>query len=322
MLTFVVRRLAYSVPVLIVASFLVFVATRAAFDPTAQLAQVRDPAAKTRFIEKYGLDQPVAVQWWKWLTGILRGDFGTSIRTGGDIWPDVSRALGVTIQLIVWGLLFAVLFAVTIGVYSAVRQYSAVDYASTSISYLLLAVPPAAFALIAIQFFVFQLTSWLNLDRSFFFFVGFHSTGKSGFNLDYLQHLFLPVLTLTVQLIAGWSRFMRASMLDVLSSDYVRTARAKGVPRRKVILRHAFRNAVTPVLTVMAVDAGALFGGLVVTEFVFSLTGMGQLLITALLRSDAYTVMAWMLVAGVFVILFNLLADVLYAVLDPRVRLS
>ena len=212
--------------------------------------------------------------------------------------------------------------AIAVGVYSAVRQYSFTDHLFTGASYVGVAMPPFWFGLIAIQFFVFTLADVFNLDQRLFYFVGLHSTGQSGVNLDYLRHLALPIMTLTVQIIASWSRYQRSAMLDVLGSDYVRTARAKGVPRRKVIFRHAFRNALIPLLTVIAVDVGLLFGGLVVTETIFSIPGMGRLFIQSLQTGDAYTLMAWFVVTAFFIILFNLIADLLYAALDPRIRLS
>ena len=146
--------------------------------------------------------------------------------------------------------------------------------------------------------------------------------GIPGLGWDYAGHLVLPVLTLTVQIIASWSRYERASMLDVLGSDYIRTAKAKGLPRRKVVFKHAFRNALIPLITVMAIDAGALFGGLIITEYVFSIPGMGRFFIEALQAGDVDAVLAWMMVSAIFVILFNLLADLAYGWLDPRIRLT
>jgi peptide/nickel transport system permease protein len=140
--------------------------------------------------------------------------------------------------------------------------------------------------------------------------------------VDYLRHLTLPVLTLSVQLVAGWSRYQRSSMLDVMSSDYIRTAKAKGVTRRKVLLKHGLRNALIPLTTVMAIDIGALFGGLIITEHIFAWPGMGRLFFDALLAGDTNMVLPWLMVTAVFIIGFNLLADVLYGVLDPRIRLS
>jgi peptide/nickel transport system permease protein len=134
--------------------------------------------------------------------------------------------------------------------------------------------------------------------------------------------LALPVLTLTVQIVAGWSRFQRASMLDVMSADYIRTARAKGVPRKRVIIRHGLRNALIPLVTVMALDIGALFGGLIITEKIFSIPGMGRLFFDSLVAGDATVLVAWTIVVALFILLFNLLADIFYGFLDPRIRLT
>src|SRR4051812_31420587 len=273
---------------MLVASFILFVAVRLTFDPSTKLAFSRDPQAIARYKERFGLDQPVVTQYFHWLGNFLHGDWGISSRTNGNVYPMMTRAFSYTLQLIVWGVLIAGLAAVAIGVYSAVKQYSAGDYFLTGASYVGIAMPPFWFGLIAIQFFVFQLAAWFNLDYKLFYFVGLHSTGESGVNLDYFRHLFLPVLTLTVQIIASWSRFERAAMLDVLGSDYVRTARAKGVPKRRVIFKHAFRNALVPLVTVMAIDIALLFGGLIVTEQIFSIPGMGRLFILSLQTGDAY----------------------------------
>ena len=140
--------------------------------------------------------------------------------------------------------------------------------------------------------------------------------------IDYARHLVLPVATLCVQIVASWSRFQRASMLDVLNADYVRTARAKGVPQRTVIMKHALETRCIPLITVMSLDIGALFGGLIITEQIFSIGGMGRLFYNALLAGDVNVLEAWMVVAAVFIIGFNLLADVMYGVLDPRIRLA
>jgi peptide/nickel transport system permease protein len=216
--------------------------------------------------------------------------------------------------------LIAAVVAIALGVYSAIKQYSVLDYTFTGLSFIGLAMPPFWFGLLAIQF----LAIWPNdtFGWNWFKFVGLHSADKTGFNVDYLQHLLLPVLTLTVQIIAEWSRFQRASMLDVMSADYIRTARAKGVPRRKVIFKHGLRNALIPLVTVMALDIGALFGGLIITEKIFAIPGMGRLFLDALLVGDVQVLVAWTILVACFIVLFNLLADVLYGLLDPRIRLS
>jgi peptide/nickel transport system permease protein len=322
MLLFIVRRLLVSIPVVIVASLLLFLFVRWTYDPTARLRNVRDPEAIVRETERLGLDKPVIVQYGKWLGDFVTGDWGDSARTREPVTDMTRRALGSTLQLIFWGILLSGLVAVGIGVFSAVRQYSIPDYAITGASYLAIAMPPFWFGLIAINLFVFKSQDWLWFDKPPLYFVGLHSPGQSGFNLDYLRHLALPVLTLSVQIVGSWSRFQRAAMLDVLSADYIRTARAKGVPRRQVIFRHGVRNALIPLVTVMAVDIGLLFGGLIITESIFSVPGMGRMFFQALEVGDVNVIEAWLIVVAVFVILFNLLADVLYGVLDPRIRLS
>jgi peptide/nickel transport system permease protein len=321
MLSYIGRRVLYSVPVILVASFLTFVFVRATFDPTAKLRQSREPEAAIRAARvRLGLNHTLLHQYGTWLTRFLRGDWGTSERTNEAVSTQIGRALGNTTQLVVWGVLIAALIAVAIGVYSALRQYSFLDYTFTGLSFLGLALPPFWFGLIAIEFLAVGPKHWFHLSQPPLFFVNLHSSG--GGVLDYARHLVLPVMTLTVQIIAGWSRFQRASMLDVMSSGYIRTARAKGVPRRQVVLRHGLRNALIPLVTVMALDIGALFGGLIVTEKIFSIPGMGKLFFDSLLAGDATTLTAWLVVSAVFIVVFNLLADVAYGVLDPRIRVA
>jgi peptide/nickel transport system permease protein len=234
----------------------------------------------------------------------------------------IRRSLWVTVQLIFWGVLISALLAVGMGVYSAVRQYSALDYTFTGLSFIALAMPPFWFGLIAIQFLGADLKDLFSLKDPLFYSIGLHKGGTNGFDLDYLRHLVLPVMTLTVQIVAEWGRYQRAAMLDVMSADYIRTARAKGVPRRRVVFKHGLRNALIPLVTVMALDIGVLFGGLIVTETIFSIPGMGRLFFDSLLRGDATTLVAWTVVTAMFIVLFNLLADVVYGWLDPRIRFS
>ena len=322
MLTYVARRIAYSIPVLIVASMLVFGFVRATTDPTARLRASRDPQLIVRERHALGLDKPLIKQYTTTFGKLARGEWGDSEVTHRKVRTEISYRLWNTVQLIIWGVLISALLAVAIGVYSSVRQYSWLDYTFTGLSFVGLSMPPFWFGLMAIQFASFELKNWLHLDHPLFFSIGLHSTGHTGFDVDYLQHLALPVLTLTVQIVASWSRYQRSTMLDVMSSDYIRTARAKGLPRRTVIGKHALRNALIPLLTVMAVDIGGLFGGLIVTETIFTWPGMGQLFLNSLLNGDTAILLPWLMVTAVFIIAFNLLADVLYGVLDPRIRLA
>ncbi|MBV8691689.1 MAG: ABC transporter permease [Actinobacteria bacterium] len=342
MLTFVARRIAYSVPVVLVASLLVFVFVYNTTDPLARYRASRDPTVITQQGLRAGLlEKPCTVvghsaggneilkchkrnvfkQYGSWLSKFVRGDMGTSFVTGHRVSTDLRNALWNTLQLIVWGVLLSALLAIAIGVYSAVRQYSILDYTFTGLSFVGLSMPPFWFGLIAIQFFSIDLKNWFNLKEPIFFSIGLHSSQGAGF-IDFGRHLFLPVITLTVQIIAEWSRYQRSSMLDVMSSDYIRTARAKGLGRRQVVFKHGLRNALIPLVTVMAIDIGALFGGLLVTEQIFSWPGMGKLFLDALLNGDTNVLLPWLMVTALFIILFNLLADVLYGLLDPRIRLA
>ncbi|HEY3143632.1 MAG TPA: ABC transporter permease [Acidimicrobiales bacterium] len=318
--TLILRRTLYSIPVLLLASFLLFWMVRTTFDPTARLRVSRDPAVIQAERERLGLDDSIVKQYGIWLNDFVHGDWGESSRTREPVTEVIQRSLWNTVQLIFWGILVSALIAVSIGVYSALKQYSAGDYIFTGLSYIGISLPPFWFGLVAIHFLVVMPQQWFNLSDPPLSFVGLHSVGQSGLNWDYIKHLVLPVMTLSVQIVASWTRFQRAATLDVLSSDYIRTARAKGVPRRRVIVRHTLRNSLIPLITVMAVDIGLLFGGLIITETIFSISGMGRLFFNSLLQGDVVTLEAWMLVVAVFILVFNLLADLLYGVLDPRIR--
>jgi peptide/nickel transport system permease protein len=320
-ITFITRRVLYSVPVILVASFILFWAVRATFDPLAKLRQAHDPSVIAREVERLGLDRSIPEQYFLWLRAMVTGDWGVSTRTGTPVLPLIGEALWPTLQLAFWGLLVAVLIAGGISVYSAVRQYSLGDNLLTGASYIGIAMPAFWFGLILIQTFAVWPKEQFGLSEPPLFFIGLNSPGQTGV-LDYIRHLVLPVAALMIALVASWSRFGRAAMLDALSSDYVRTARAKGVPRRQVIWKHAVRNSMTPFVTVVALDAAILIGGLVVTEQIFAIPGMGRLFLQSLVAGDVFVLLPWMLVVAVAVVLCNLIADIAYAVLDPRVRLS
>ena len=323
MLRYLVRRVLGSIPVLLVASFITFWLVRRAVDPLAKFRHDRDSARVLAEQRKaLGLDHPVIVQWWNWLTHFVRGDLGTSTRTRDPVSGMIQHALWPTLQLMFWATIVSVVVALLLGTYSAVKQYSAGDYAVTGLSYLGLAMPDFWFALIAIAVLVTLPTVWFHLNQPILYSVGLHSPGDSGLNLDYFRHLALPVLTLTFGAVASWSRFHRASMLEVLNADYVRTARAKGVPGHQVITRHVLRNALIPFTTVTALDTAFLVSGVIITERIFSIAGMGQGFLSALGAGDAPFLLAWFVIGAVAVIGMNLLADVGYVALDPRIRLS
>lgn len=322
MLTYISRRVLYSIPVILIATFLLFFFVRETFNPCSRVRASKDITAVARCEESLHLNESIFSQYGRWLGDAVQGDLGNSERSDAPVQTMLQTAMWFTVQLIFWGILVSAIVAISLGVYSAVRQYSIGDYTFTALSYIGLALPPFVFGILAIQFLAVGPKDWFNLEQPWFYFIGLHEDGQTGFNLDYLRHLVLPVMTLTVQIIAEWSRFQRAAMLDVMSADYIRTARAKGVPRREVIIKHGLRNALIPLVTVMALDVGALFGGVIITEQIFAIPGMGRLFIEALQAGDAPVLVAWTIVTATFIVLFNLIADVLYGVLDPRIRLT
>ena len=321
MARYVLRRLVVSVPVLLIASMVLFWAVRKTFDPLAKLRQSQDPQAVQRAIEQQGLDRTLPEQYWYWLRAFLGGDWGSSSRTGEDVRTMIVHALWPTAQLAFWSIAVATVLAALVGVYSAVRQYSGADHFLTGLAYVGISLPAFWFGLVLIDLLAVGPRQRFGLAEPPLYFIGLHSTGRSGLDLDYLRHLVLPVATVSITLVATWSRFARSSMLDALASDYVRTARAKGVPRRRVIWRHAARNSAAPFLTVVALDAALLIGGLVVTEQIFAIPGMGRLFFASLGTGDVFVLVPWMLVVAAAIVLCNLLADIGYALLDPRVRL-
>jgi peptide/nickel transport system permease protein len=247
--------------------------------------------------------------------------FGTPLlQPGTRIWDDLKRVLPHTLQLVALSEIFALLFGVAIGVYSAVRQYSSFDYLATIFSFLGFAVPAFWLALMLQTLFTNVFLKW---HVRIFYTSGLSSPDPGHgvhFVIDRLQHLAIPAMTLMLLTTALYSRYMRAAMLEVVNSDYVRTARAKGLTEVRVVFQHALRNALIPLVTVSALNIGALLGGAVITETIFQLDGMGPYFIQNLLGQDTYAVMAWLLVTGTIVILFNLVADVAYGYLDPRIR--
>ena len=320
MLTYVARRVLLSIPVIIVASIALFFFVREAGpNPLGKYAQDPDAHVVARVTHQLGLDKPLYEQYWDFARNFVTGKWGESFVSNASVAGLVRSALWNTTQLVIWGIVLSLIVAIAVGVFSAARQYSALDYTFTGLAFIGVSMPVFWFALMAIQILGFDLRNWVHSSSPVFYTVGIHSPGQGGF-VDYLRHLALPVLTLSVQLIAGWSRYQRSTMLDVLSADYIRTARAKGVPRRRVLLKHALRNALIPLTTVTAIDIGTLFGGLIVTEAIFGWPGMGRLFVNSLLNGDTNVLLPWMIVTATFIIGFNLLADVVYGLLDPRIR--
>jgi peptide/nickel transport system permease protein len=322
MLSYVVRRMLYSVAVLIAASFLVFFFVTVSGDPLAPLYTTPNVsrASIDEIAERKHINDPIPVRYWYWVRDAATDNFGTTLLTNKPILPDLWRVMKNTLQLVIIAQTLAILVGVGIGLISALRQYSAFDYSATTFSFLGLATPVFWLGLMA-QVLIVYIFRWTG--HRVFPIANLNDVNPGDgihFVADRAHHLVVPVLVLAVAGMATYSRYMRASMLEVVNSDYVRTARAKGLNERRVTMKHAFRNALIPVVTVAALDFGTLLGGAIVTETVFSLDGMGLYFINALGTADPYPVMAWLMITATLIIAFNLLADILYGVLDPRIR--
>jgi glutathione transport system permease protein len=387
MFLFILRRLLIAIPILILSSVLVFVLVVNAGDP---LENLRSRPNSQQLIEQktaaYHLDEPVTTRYFTWAKGVLHGDFGKDA-TGQEIRPQLTRALWITMRLVIAAALIAVVLGITVGVVSAIRQYTLFDYGATFLAFLFFAMPVFWFAVLLKEFGAIKLNNWLqhpgiSVLAAVLIVAVFAGLGSIIFNIgekrsrrrgliaagvgagvgllfvavlaawfgghtftrwvstigpespnfngsffaslgDKAGHMILPTITLAIISFATYSRFQRASMLDTMSSDYVRTARAKGLSNKRVIFRHAFRTALIPVVTLMAIDFGLLLGGAIITETVFQWRGMGTLFYNAVLRDiDPNMAMAYLMVTATLVIVFNILADIAYAYLDPRIRID
>ena len=329
MFFFTIRRLLSSAVVLVVSSFLVFLLCSLSFDPLSKYYTRNPPPPPSFFANlrhKLGLDEPFVLRYWHWLTGAIHGDFGNTIN-GTPVASQLFPRLLVTGRMIVGAIIIAIILAIVVGVIGAVRQYKPSDYITTVIAYLLIALPTFWFAALLKEYVATGINKLFG--QQVLFTLGEEtpaiSSYESGWPLwqDRLGHMVLPTISLALLTFAAWSRFQRAAMLDVLGSDYMRLARAKGLTYRRTVLRHGLRNALIPLTTVVALGTGTLFGGAIITETVFVWHGMGEYLIdNGMGQNDVNVVLGWLLVSATFIVLFNLIADIMYAVLDPRIRLA
>lgn len=324
MLGFVIRRLLSSFLVLLLSSVIVFALVVNSGNPLADL-EGRNPPPPAAVIElrrtQLDLDKPVVERYGKWLTNFVQGDMGRAI-DGREVRPMLWTRLQITLRMVVIAVALALFLAVTIGVYSAVKQYSIGDYAATFTGFLFLSMPVFWLALLLKLFLAIRLNN--ALGDTYVYTIGHETPNVSGSLWDRWKdwggHMALPIIALALVYYAGWSRYQRAAMLDVLNSDYLRLARAKGLRPRRVMVRHALRNALIPITTIVAIDFGQVMGGAVVTEQVFAWRGMGDMLLTGIFNYDPNIVLAWLMVTAFVVVVFNLVADILYGVLDPRIR--
>jgi len=316
---YILRRCLLAIPTLILISFVLFaILALAPGDPMSQFATNPSVTAEVRENMKraLGLDQPWPVRYVKWITAAAQGNLGYSFAAKIPVTTLITQRLPQTLSVVGSAFLLAVLLAIPIGVISAVRQYSIFDQVGTFFSFIGFSVPSFFTGLLLMLIFAVRL-GWFPIVYSSTLKVdGWHSFGQQ------VRQMVLPVTVLLVQQTAALTRFTRSAMLDNLPQDYVRTARSKGLADRTVVVRHVLSNSLIPVVTLIALGIPAIFGGAIVTENLFRVNGIGSLLITSINNSDTPVVMAITFLFAILTVVFNLVADIFYGVLDPRVRYS
>jgi peptide/nickel transport system permease protein len=317
MLAFLVRRVVQAVPLLILVTIVSFVVMQ--LTPGGPLdAYTHNPhitAAQIAAIKhEWGLDQPPPVQYLRWFTSLLHGDWGFSLTNGDTVLNTIGSRIGNTLILVIAAFIISIVLAVPLGIYSATHKYSFLDYLSTFGSFVAWSAPVFWVGFMA------QLVFSVNLHLLPT--AGLYTEGAAWSLGDFLKHLLMPALVLGLGSIASWSRYIRGSMLEILGQDYIRTATAKGLVRRVVINKHAVRNALIPLVTLVALDVPTFFTGALLVEVVFSWPGMGRLFFDSLNARDYILLQGILLISAALIFAGNLLADLVYGLLDPRIKYS
>ena len=315
--TYFIRRLLSAIPVLLIITFATFALMQAL--PGGPLAAYENnPEIKAediaRLRHELGLDRPVHIQYIRWLQNFLKGDWGYSYATKRPVLTEIWERLPNTIYLTGLSLIASLLIAIPVGIISATRQYSLFDHVVTTLTYIGRSMPIYYSGLLLIIIFSIWLR-WLPSG-------GMYTLGQEFSLVDGLRHLVLPLLSLSTLIAAKYVRFLRTSMLEVIHQDYIRTAAAKGLHEQLIIYKHAFRNAAIPLVTIVAIDLPILFAGALFTETIYSWPGMGRLFVNSSLRFDYPIVMGIVTAIAFLVVICNLLADMVYAILDPRITYS
>ncbi|HFD39000.1 MAG TPA: ABC transporter permease [Anaerolineae bacterium] len=342
MTRYIIRRLLQAIPLLFIISLLLFILMRASGDPLATMGgrRVMRPEDRERLARQLGLDKPVYVQYIYWLIGndwakvdldgdgvpetpgtqkgVLRGDFGKSlVKRGQQALDIIMDRLPNTLLLMIPAEIIVILFSLIIGIFSALRQYSLADHVITGLSFIGYSMPIFFVALVSMYIFAVKFKEW---GLPYLPTVGMFDPQKGKTPLQVLQHMILPIFSIAVITTAGYSRYVRSQMLETICQDYIRTARAKGLRERAVILGHALKNASLPLVTIVGLDIPLLLGGAIVTESIFSWPGMGRLFLDHVSRADTPVVMGILMIISVAVVLSQIVTDIVYAWLDPRIR--
>lgn len=317
MIGYILRRLLIAIPVLFGVSVINFIIMRMApGNPVDMLVSPKlpDAAREAKMIE-LGLNDPAYIQYWHWLKNlVLNGDLGYSMITYEPVTELIASRMGPTVILMGTALVLGLMIAIPIGIYSATKQYSKLDYTFVTGSFLGISIPNFFFALLLVYIFSIQL-NWLPSG-------GMKELGSEGSLGSLIWHMILPVTVLVANVAGRNIRYVRSGMLEIMGQDFLRTARAKGVKEFFVVNKHALRNALIPIVTIVGLEVSILFGGAVVIEQIFSWPGIGQLTLSSIMNRDYSTIMGLNLVAAFVVIAANILTDIVYAFVDPRIRKS
>jgi len=341
MTRYIIRRLLQAIPLLFIISLVLFILMQNMGDPLATMGgrKVTRKEDRIRLARQLGLDKPILVQYIYWLVGndwaktdmdgdgvaetpgsrkgVLRGDWGTSLVNRQPVTKVISERLSNTLLLMITAEVVIILGALLIGIYSALHQYTAADNIITATTFIFYSMPVFFFALLTMYIFAVNFKKW---GLPYLPTVGMFEPQAGQTPAQIAWHMILPVATLSFGFIAGYSRYIRSTMLESMGQDYVRTAKAKGLPRPEIVYIHALKNAALPIVTIIALDLPFLLGGAIVTERIFGWPGMGRLFLDHVSRSDTAVVMGIMMMIAVAVIVFQIIADVTYAWLDPRIR--
>ena len=341
MTRYIIRRLLQAIPLLFIISLVLFILMQNMGDPLATMGgrKITRREDRIRLARQLGLDKPIMVQYVFWLIGndwtkfdmdgdgeaetpglrkgVLRGDWGISLVNRRPVTEVISERLSNTLLLMVTAEVVIILGAMLIGIYSALHQYSTADNIITATTFVFYSMPVFFFALLTMYIFAVNFKKW---GLPYLPTVGMFEPQAGQTPAQIAWHMILPVATLSFGFIAGYSRYIRSTMLESMGQDYVRTAKAKGLPRPEIVYIHALKNAALPIVTIIALDLPFLLGGAIVTERIFGWPGMGRLFLDHVSRSDTAVVMGIMMMIAVAVIVFQILADITYAWLDPRIR--
>ena len=324
MFRFILRRVAWSIPTLLLVTFLVYLALRIGTNPVESYKRINPRATKAKiqqYIDINGLDPNFVRGYFTWLKNFITGEWPRSIKGSREVWPKLKDSMANSLRLGIAATVVGISIGLFAGIFAALRPGGRRDVFINTSAFVGISIPPYISAILLQLLFAVYWQRWFG--ASLFPTSGVYPPGHSGFDPVLMaKHMALPTIVVAIQVIATYSRYMRSSLLDVLNSDYMRTARSKGISERRVLLKHGMRNALIPVVTIAALDAGAIVGGLIITENVFDYPGMGVYFLKSFGEGDFPLLMPWMVIIVASVLFFNLIADISYAWLDPRIRLD